>query len=305
MKIQWNLLQFNEIQRNSMRVNEIQWNSMKLNEIHWNSTRKQCKIVLGVKEIYNKHMIPYNKRMKFDKTKGLKKEGAKMSLHVGRSKSSPPFAGSKKSMFDEQFVKNSKQKKSPIILEKCIPVQWGIQCNQMKSNEIQWKSMKSNEIRRNSMKFNEIHWNSLKLNENHWNLMKFNEIQGENNVKSLSGLRKYTIYIWSLTINVWNSTKQKGWKRREQKCHFTLVAPKVVPPLRGPKNQCLTNNLLRILSKKITDHFGKMYPVQWDIHCIQMKSNQIQWKSMKFEEIQWNLIKFIEIHWKSIKIVEN
>ena len=48
--------------------------------------------------------------MKYDKTKGLKTEEAKMSLHVGRSKSSPPFAGSKKSMFDEQFVKNSKQK---------------------------------------------------------------------------------------------------------------------------------------------------------------------------------------------------
>jgi len=72
--------------------------------------RKQCKIIVGVEEIYNKHMIPYNKRMKYDKTKGLKKDEVKMSLHVGRSKSSPPFAGSKKSMFDEQFVKNSKQK---------------------------------------------------------------------------------------------------------------------------------------------------------------------------------------------------
>ena len=102
---------------------------MKFNE-------KQCKIVVGVEEIYNKHMISDNKRMKYDKTKGLTKEEVKMSPHVGRSKSSPPFAGSKKSIFDEQFVKNSKQKKSPIILEKCNPVQWGIQCNQMKFNEI-------------------------------------------------------------------------------------------------------------------------------------------------------------------------
>ena len=68
--------------------------------------------------------------------KGRKQWEIKMTPHVGRSKSSPPFAGSKKSIFDEQFVKNSKQKKSPIILEKCNPVQWGIQCNQMKFNEI-------------------------------------------------------------------------------------------------------------------------------------------------------------------------
>jgi len=44
--------------------------------------------------------------MKYHKTKGLKKEGATMSLHIGRSKRSPPFAGSKKSMFEEQYVKN-------------------------------------------------------------------------------------------------------------------------------------------------------------------------------------------------------
>jgi len=75
--------------------------------------------------------------MKYDKTKGLTKEGVKMSPHVGRSKSSPPLAGSKKSVFDEQFVKNFKQKTSPIILEKYTPAQWGIQCNHMKSKEIQ------------------------------------------------------------------------------------------------------------------------------------------------------------------------
>ena len=49
-------------------------------------------------------MILHNKRMKYYKTKRLKKEGAKMTLHVGRSKTSPSFAGSKKSMFDEQFI---------------------------------------------------------------------------------------------------------------------------------------------------------------------------------------------------------
>jgi len=75
--------------------------------------------------------------MKYDNPKGRRQGETKMTPHVGRSKSSPPFAGSKKSMFDEQFVKNCKQKKTPIILEKCIPIQWGIQCNQMKSNEIQ------------------------------------------------------------------------------------------------------------------------------------------------------------------------
>jgi len=47
-------------------------------------------------EIYNKHMIPDNKHMKYDETKGLKKEGATMSLHVGRSKSSPPLGGLQK-----------------------------------------------------------------------------------------------------------------------------------------------------------------------------------------------------------------
>ena len=56
--------------------------------------------------------------MKYDKTKGLKKEEATMSLHVGRSKSNPPFARSKKSIFDEQFVKNFKQKQITDHFEK-------------------------------------------------------------------------------------------------------------------------------------------------------------------------------------------
>ena len=55
-------------------------------------------------------MIFENTHMKYDNPKGRRQGETKMSPHVGRSKSSPPFAGSKKSMFDEQFVKNSKQK---------------------------------------------------------------------------------------------------------------------------------------------------------------------------------------------------
>ena len=92
-------------------------------------------------------MIPYNKFMKDDKTKGLKKDAIKMSLHVGRCKTNNHFAGSNKSMFEQQLFKNCKQQKSMIIFEKCIHVQWGIQCNQMKTNE----------MHRNSMIFNEIH----------------------------------------------------------------------------------------------------------------------------------------------------
>jgi len=42
----------------------------------------------------------------------------------------------KKSMFEEQVVKNFNQNESPIILEKYVLVQWGIQCDQMKFNGI-------------------------------------------------------------------------------------------------------------------------------------------------------------------------
>ena len=56
-------------------------------------------------------MIFENTHMKYDNPKGRRQGETKMTPHVGRSKSSPPFAGSNKSMFDEQFVKNCKQKK--------------------------------------------------------------------------------------------------------------------------------------------------------------------------------------------------
>jgi hypothetical protein len=57
-------------------------------------------------------MIFENKHMKYDNPKGRRQGETKMTPHVGRSKSTPPFAGSQKSMFDEQFVKNCKQKKN-------------------------------------------------------------------------------------------------------------------------------------------------------------------------------------------------
>lgn len=57
-----------------------------------NSMRKQCKIVVGVKHIYNTHMIPYNKHVKYDN----ERVEMKLSLHIGRYKSNSPCAGSKK-----------------------------------------------------------------------------------------------------------------------------------------------------------------------------------------------------------------
>ena len=167
---EWNSIKFHKILKN---VNAIQWNPMKLYEIQWNLIKfneKQCKIVVGVEEIFNKHMISDNKRMKYNKTKGLTKEGVKMSPHVGRSKSSPPLAGSKKSVFDEQFVKNFKQTNHRSFWKNILPLNGAF-------NAITWNLKKFNEHQWNSMKFKQIQGHLIKFIENQWTTMKFNEIQ--------------------------------------------------------------------------------------------------------------------------------
>ena len=52
-------------------------NIMKSYHIWWNVLKKQCKIVVGVEEIYNKHMIFDNKHMKYDKSKRTETMGDK------------------------------------------------------------------------------------------------------------------------------------------------------------------------------------------------------------------------------------